>query len=344
MKVVPKVCLLSLIILMIIPYSDSRAERSSKRSLSCAGKIAFQSIAFHAYEQERWHIYIMDGRGRYLRRITSPNKRAEDGDSQPALSRDGRKIVFTSWRDGNSEIYLMNSDGTHQRRLTRHSAFDESPTFSPNGRKVAFFSSRGRPEHEGREMDVYLMNVDGTGLVRLTSTPLQLEEHGGLSFSPDGRKLAFTRIFRPRSGKGSPIGPISICVMNSDGSGVKRLTQTYTNDTHPCFSPDGRKIVFSSGKGIGGENDIYIINADGTGRTQLTRTTHSNSLTDEDEPVFSPDGRKIAFISTLVDKDGTYKAGIYVMNSNGTGIKRITPIRVSASAMSWSASSLSWSR
>ena len=313
----------STIFLISLPCSSSPSYRI-KSTKAGTGKIVFQ-----ADRNGRSSIYLMNGVGKYLRSLNSLSKVEV---SQPALSRDGRKIVFTRDFDNGSAIEVMSSDDTNRRTLRPHRAYHRFPKFSPDGRKIAFISLEY--ENGGTSQAIYLMNVDGTGLTRLTNKKL-IPDTWGLSLSPDGRKIAFT-VNLNEGGRRSPIGPISIYVMNVDGTGIKRLTKTFTNDTHPCFSPDGRKIVFSSGRGVGNSHDIYIINADGTGRTQLTRTTNfkAQNNTDEDEPVFSPDGRRIAFSSN----DGNGREGssaIYVMNTNGTRMRRITPSYLSASAPSW---------
>lgn len=324
MKAFNKSFLLGPFLLLTGLYSDGSARPKRRFSKPSEGKIAFQVNTENGSD-----IYLRGGSGRHLRNLTKRKKGVESDDSQPALSRDGRKIVFTSVQNGNQEIYLMKSDGTYKRRLTRHAAQDFAPTWSPDGRKIAFLSTRGRPREEDRGQDIYWMNADGSGLKRLTSERLS-PDIWGLSWSPDGRKIAFT--VNLHQGGRSPIGPISLHVMNVDGTGVKRLTKTFTNDIQPCFSPNGRKIVFRSDEGIGGSSDIHIINADGTGRTRLTRTIAPNPAdnTDEEEPVWSPDGRKIAFSCVLSN------AEIYVMNSDGSGIRRITAHNIPASHPSWS--------
>ena len=105
-------------------------------------------------------------------------------DSQSSWSPDGTKIAFTSFRDGNAEIYVMNADGTNQTRLISHSASDEGPSWSPDGTKIAFRSNRDGSEN----WEVYVMNADGTNQTRLTS---HSASDWPASWSPDGTKIAF---------------------------------------------------------------------------------------------------------------------------------------------------------
>ncbi|MCH8978080.1 MAG: PD40 domain-containing protein, partial [Armatimonadetes bacterium] len=115
------------------------------------------------------------------------------------------KIAFVSERNGNEEIYVMNMDGTGQRRLTNNPAVDSSPSFSPDGTKIAFSSTR-----DG-DFEIYVMNADGTGQTNLTNSAAI---DGNPSFSPDGSKIAFSS---DRSGNQE------VYVMNVDGTGLTRL-------------------------------------------------------------------------------------------------------------------------
>jgi 6-phosphogluconolactonase (cycloisomerase 2 family) len=208
----------------------------------------------------------------------------------------GPKIVFTSYDNGNNEIYIMNADGTGQTRLTNNPTADDYPSFSPDGSKIIFASNR-----DGN-WEIYIMNIDGSGQTRLTNTP-EFDEYP--CFSPDGTKIAFTSTHGAN---------YEIYIMNADGTGKTRLTNNPASDNCPSFSPDGTKIAFMSTRDIGGNTEIYVMNADGTGQTRLT-----NNPASDEYPSFSPDGTKIAFMST---RNGTYN--IYIMNADGTGQTRLT--------------------
>ena len=123
-----------------------------------------------------------------------------------AAGRNGGRIAFSSARDGNPEIYVMNADGSDLVRLTNHPAPDVNVAWSPNGKQLAFTSSRdGNPE-------IYLINADGTGLVNLTVHPAPDDR---AAWSPDGRKIAFATM---RDGNAE------IYVMNADGTKPTNLT------------------------------------------------------------------------------------------------------------------------
>lgn len=206
------------------------------------------------------------------------------------------KIAFMSNRDGNSDIYLMNADGSGRVNLTNNPAWDMYSAWSPDGTKIAFVSDR-----DGNT-EIYVMNADGGGQTNLTNTSAG---EGSPAWSPDGTKIAFTRDV------GVSAGRLVIHVMNPDGSGQSALIGPQSDN--PNWSPDGSRITFSSDRAGLFHPDIYVANADGSGQTRLTTTMNDHYS------VWAPDGGKIAFGSY---RDGTGE--IYVMNPDGSGQTRIT--------------------
>jgi Tol biopolymer transport system component len=218
------------------------------------------------------------------------------------------KIAFVSCEEGelaNSDIYVMDENGTH--RLTSSPWSDESPSWSPNWRKITFSSDKERGNR-----DIYVMNADGTNQLRITTNSA---EDSDPAYSPDGRKIAF---FSNRDGSGN------IYVMNSDGTNTRRLTSHSELDHQPAWSPDGTKIVFSSNRV--GNGEIYVMNADGTDQRRLTSYPEFDL-----DPAWSPDGTKIAFASK---RDGDYN--IYVMNTDGTNQLRLTDYPTEERGPTWS--------
>ncbi len=217
-------------------------------------------------------------------------------DSGYSYSPDGTMVVFTSDRDGNNEIYIMNADGTGQTNLTNNPGIDNTPVFSPDGTRIAFWTNR-----DGND-EIYIMNVDGTGVTNLTNNAGS--DSGPPVFSPDGTRIAFTS-FRD--------GDSEIYIMNADGTGQTNLSNNPPwADVEPVFSPDGTRIAWRNPSG--GNDEIYIMNADGTGQTNLT-----NDPGPDVTPVFSPDGTRIAFWTS---RDGNDE--IYIMNTDGTGQTNLT--------------------
>ena len=263
------------------------------------------------------HIYVMNVDGSRLHRIARAGthraingQRVDPRAPGPVWSPDGRKLAFSSERDGNAELYVMNSDGSNQRRLTRSPEAEESLTWSPDGRKIAFVRSiRGRSvtiagvTHPGRllRQEIYVMNADGSG-------QRMLARGHAPAWSRDGRKIAFRS---DRDGNGE------IYVMNADGSGLTRLTRNPASDGGAFWSHDGRRIFFVRSKH--GNSDIYVINADASEERSLTPDARPARRAYDGTPVLSPDGRRIAFVSEL---DGNGQ--IYVMNADGSGKRRLT--------------------
>src|SRR5215212_2072493 len=231
-------------------------------------------------------------------------------------------MAFVRGVDNNSEIYVMDGDGSGQARLTTNEAFDTLPAFSPDGRHVAFTSRRDSIGAQTND-EIYVVdaadsdgNSDGDNLTRLTFSQTVNEFQPALA--PDGKKMAFTS---------NQDGNNEIYAMNADGSGPPtRLTNNVSIDSRSVFSPDGEKIAFSRRDTTSPDpnmrtDDICVINADGTGETRLTFAPRADT-----HAYFSPDGEKIAFSSA---RDGG-NSEIYVMNADG----RETPIRLTNNLVS----------
>ena len=215
------------------------------------------------------------------------------------------KITFTSNRDGNNEIYIMNTDGFNQTRLTNNLVYEDYPNWSPDASKIAFMSNRDVND------EIYIMNADGSNQTRLTNNPASDNYPG---WSPDGSKIVFLSI---RDGNNE------IYIMNADGSNQTRLTNNPANDNYPGWSPDGSKIVFSSNRD--GNWEIYIMNTDGSNQTRLI-----NNPANDNYPGLSPDGSKIIFHS---DRDGDFE--VYIMNADGSNQTRLTNNGVFDAFPSW---------
>jgi TolB protein len=219
----------------------------------------------------------------------------------------GGEIVFVSERDDASgEVYVMNADGTGVVRLTNDWHFDLYPA------RVAFT----RMPYQTGNLDVYVMNADGTNVTRLTTTAAS---DWDASWSPDGSKIAFV------SERDDSFGEVYL--MNADGTAVTRLTSNAgAFDNAPSWSPDGSRIAFVSS--AGGSEDIYVVNVDGSGLTNLTNDSNSDGA-----PAWSPDGSMIAFVKYLSYWEGAH---IFLMRADGSGVRQLTADLGNPGRVTWS--------
>ena len=248
--------------------------------------------------------------------LTGANKRAlisaGAAASVPALAMNG-KIAFTSWRDGNAQIYVMNPDGSNQTRLTNGSDWDQYPAWSPDGSRIAFQSTRYGIS------GIFVINADGSGLRRVTYTT------GGIDYdptwSPDGARIAFIKL----DSNTNP-NPTDIYVVNADGSNLTKLTNA-SRDWAPVWSPDGSRLAFDCAG-----NSICAMDADGRNRVTLAQGSFEIGFSG---PNWSPDGRKIAYSSSTFSEEAT-QSGIFVMNADGSQKENVTQTVTTEVSLAWS--------
>ena len=198
-------------------------------------------------------------------------------------------------------LYVMNADGSAQRRVTPDGFHAWGSAWSPDGRRIAFGSVVGGVGNR-RDGEIFVVNVDGSGPLNLTRNPAM--DHSA-TWSPDGRMLAFVSY---REG----LRNVALYVMNADGSEQRKVTSLSISDSSFSWSPDGRRIAFVSKRD--GNDEVYVVNVDGSGLRNLTRNPGRDG-----HPVWSPDGRTIAFVA---NRGGN--RDIYVMNADGSGQLNLT--------------------
>ena len=238
------------------------------------------------------------------------NKGEYYGLFSPRLSPDGSKIAFAT---GNSLTYIMNSDGTNVSPFPNQiRSFNVD--FSFNGQSITY-ADDDYPK-AGRE--IWTMNLDGSAKRNLTSNS---QFNFDPVFSPDGHKIAFAG--------GKSYEKSEIYIMNVDGTEQVSLTHNDVIDEAPAFSPDGRKIAFTSLRDR--HREIYLMNIDGSNPIRLTDTPNRYG---SGRPTFSPSGNKIAFETS---RNITYGAGkdIYIINTNGSGLTRLTKSSADERDPSW---------
>ncbi len=209
------------------------------------------------------------------------------------------KLAFESDRDGNAEIYVIQSDGSNQTRLTFNPADDFAPAWSPDGARITFTSKR-----DGG-FTVYVMNADGSNPLALTSAT---KTDSWSSWSPDGQHIVFQSY---RDGGGS-----EIYVMNPDGSNQTRLTNSPAIKEQPKYSPDGSKILYSYLStdffNHTPQGEIYVMDATGANQTRLTFDQANDFYAN-----WSGDGSHIVFFSQRAP------GGVFVMQANGSNVTHL---------------------
>ncbi len=221
--------------------------------------------------------------------------------TQAQAPRTGR-IVFESWRDGNGEIYVMNADGSREKNLTRNSARDGAPVWSPDGKHIAFHSDRDGVR------DIYIMDANGKNVRRVLRS-LTYREYP--AWSPDGKMLAYTRA-----------EDWALCVTNIGAGKGERVASTNKVGGFPDWSPDGSEIAFIVTSF--GDYSVRAVNL----QTGKERVLFAAPLDKKPailfDPAWSPTGDKVVFMWR--------KQGIYLIDRHGRQLKKL----VEGSRPAWS--------
>ncbi len=232
-------------------------------------------------------LWVMNADGSYLKPLLTPEPGTPHFDG--SWSPDGKRVAFVldilQGTDGKLQINTANADGSDSKVLIPHKAFEESPRWSPDGKTIAWVSTR-----DGNQ-EIYTIDAE-KGLASLKRLTSEIAFDNNPSWSPDGSQIAFTST---RSGN------YEIHVMNRDGSQVRRLTNHPAMDYWPAWSPDGQWIAFTSNRD--GNYEIYVCKPDGSGLRNLTRHPAQDNYA-----AWSPDSKRLAFIS---NRDGGHD--VYVM-------------------------------
>jgi len=202
---------------------------------------------------ETFDIFSANVDGSNVKRLTS----ADGYDAEATVSPKGDKVIFTSTRDGDPELYLMDIDGSNQLRLTREKGYDGGAFFSQDGKQIVFRASRPKTEKDLLDYDDLVKN----GYVRPTA--------------------------------------LEIFTMDADGKNMKQITHFGKASFAPFFSPDAKKIIFSSNTGskTGRDFNLFMINADGSGLEQITFYESFDGF-----PMFTRDGKHLIFASNRFSK------------------------------------------
>jgi TolB protein len=245
-------------------------------------------IAYESYRDGDVDIWTMSPNGRHQTNLTHASGAI---DASARWSADGRKIVFMSNRvtaadpsPGDFEIFVMDADGSDQRQVTFNSIDDFEPAWSPDGDRIVF-----ERIFADFDADLFTIRANGTGELNVTDSPGVMDREA--AWSPDGREIAFSIGGNAGRERGD------IATIRPDGAHLRRLTFTDADEgsaapaideESPAWTPDGRRIAFTSDSGaLGRQFDVYAINRDGGHPTRLT-------FAECGAPAWSPDGRKLA--------------------------------------------------
>jgi len=249
--------------------------------------------------------YFLPGNKEVL--FASTHATAEACPPTPAPRKDGKYLwpVYSSF-----DIYVADLEGNIMRQLTNTPGYDAEATVSPNGKMIVFTSDRSG------DMELYTMDLEGKNVKQITTG---LGYDGGAFFSPDSKKLVF-RASRPQTKeeieeyttllKEGLVAPtnMELYTCNIDGSDLRQVTKLGKANWAPFFTPDGKKIIFStnhfSKKGY--DFQLFMIDIDGNNLEQVTRKSKFNAF-----PMFSFDGKKLVFSSNR-DNGGTRETNVFI--------------------------------
>ncbi len=211
-----------------------------------------------------YDIFLADKKGRIVKQLTN----SPGYDAEATVSPDGKKMVFTSTRSGDLELWTMNTDGSGLKQITFDLGYDGGAFFSPDSKQLVFRASRPKtPEAintyknlleqglvQPSDMEIFVCNVDGSELRQLTQLG---KANWAPFFHPSGKKIIFTSNHHLPAGRS-----FNLFSINTDGTGLKQITFDRVFDGFPMFSPDGKKFVFSSNRFNGGNQDTNVFIAD----------------------------------------------------------------------------------
>lgn len=209
-------------------------------------------------------IFVADLNGTITKQLTN----SQGYDAEATVSPKGDKIVFTSDRSGDLELWTMDIDGNNQKQITFGLGYDGGAFFSPDGKKLVFRSSRPQTEEEIKEykellaqglvaptnMEIYTCNVDGSDLKQITHLG---KANWAPFFHPNGKKIIFSSNHHSSRGY-----DFQLFMINENGTGLEQITNQSMFNAFPMFSPNGKHLLFSSNRNNGGTRDTNLFIAD----------------------------------------------------------------------------------
>ncbi len=213
---------------------------------------------------DSYDIFMADYNGKIVKQLTN----TPGYDAEATISPDGKKMLFTSMRDGDLELYIMDLKSGKTTRVTNMLGYDGGAWFSPDGKKLIWRASRPKTDEEVKEykellkenlvaptrMEVWVADVDGSNARQVSSFG---QANWAPAYMPDSKRIIFASNHEYKRGF-----PFNLYTMNEDGSGLTKVSRDKGFDAFPMFSPDGKKIVFCSNRNNGGTRDTNVFLAD----------------------------------------------------------------------------------
>ena len=211
-----------------------------------------------------YDIFKADLNGKITKQLTN----SPFYDAEATLSPDGKKMIYTSTKDGDIELYIMDLKSGKEKRITNELGYDGGAWFSPDGKKIIWRASRPKTEaaiNEYKEllaqdlvaptnMEVWVANVDGSDAKQVTNFG---PANWAPTFMPDSKRIIFASNHEYKRGF-----PFNLYTINGDGSNLQKVSRDKGFDAFPMFSPDGKRIVFASNRNNGGTRDTNVFIAD----------------------------------------------------------------------------------
>lgn len=213
-------------------------------------------------------IFQADLNGKIVKQLTN----SPGYDAEATISPDGKQMLYTSTKDGDIELYIMNLKTGKEKRITNMLGYDGGAWFSPNGKKIIWRASRPKTEAEIKEykdllaenlvaptnMEVWVANADGSNSRQVSSFG---QANWAPAYMPDNKRIIFASNHEYKRGF-----PFNLYTMNEDGSNLMKISRDKGFDAFPMFSPNGKKLVFCSNRNNGGTRDTNVFVADWTGK------------------------------------------------------------------------------
>lgn len=213
---------------------------------------------------DSYDIFMADLNGKIVKQLT----KSKGYDAEATISPDGKKMIYTSDKDGDIELYIMDLKTGKEKRVTNTLGYDGGAWFSPDGKKIIWRASRPKTDAEVKEykellaedlvaptnMEVFVANADGSNVKQVTNF---VNANWAPSYMPDSKRIIFASNHQSKRGY-----PFNLFTINEDGTNLEKITAEKIFDAFPMFSPNGKKLIFCSNRNNGGTRDTNIFIAD----------------------------------------------------------------------------------